>query len=94
MSLSINDTIKVEYSNEKGPLFFYPVLWLLLTRFSEKIHDFLTKFKDTEKDLTRGFADIDIGDHNDPATAETALTKYMKQLVRVKSTRLTRFERF
>ncbi|KAJ7578377.1 MCM2/3/5 family-domain-containing protein [Mycena floridula] len=49
----------------------------------EKIKDFMLKFKFQEKDVTRGFANINIGGDNQAATSELASLKYMSQLQKI-----------
>jgi hypothetical protein len=56
---------------------------------TEKISDFFNKFEGTEKDVTRGFGDLDLneeGEEGDGAAPEGFMRmKYGKQLVSARS---------
>jgi hypothetical protein len=54
-----------------------------LIRLLARIRDFLSKFKQEEKDLAQNFANIDIEDQTNGIPAEIRSLKYMSQLVRV-----------
>lgn len=54
-----------------------------LTGSLARIRDFLSKFKQEEKDLAQNFANIGIEDNTNGIPAEIRSLKYMSQLVRV-----------
>ena len=55
----------------------------MLIRLSDRIRDFLSKFKWQEKDLAQNFANIGIDDNDRGVPAELQGLKYMGQLVSV-----------
>ncbi len=55
----------------------FKTYWLLAL-----IKTFLSTFKCQDKDITSGFADIDIEDEQNASTSETRDLKYLNQLVR------------
>jgi len=89
MALPVASNIHINYETERGTRHLPEVilLWLIFT--SDRIRDFLSKFKGgQEKDFMLDFANIDLLDGNDPQRDESTSLKYIQQLVRV----ITRFE--
>jgi len=74
---------EVEYVTEKGAPLVHDVLFDNANLNADRIRDFLTKYKNQEKDLALNFANIGIDDPRDGIPAEIRGLKYMAHLVRV-----------
>ena len=75
----------INYADEKGMLHRYSLSCLRSDCLAvEKIEAFLSTFEGKDRELSRGFADLDLDDEND--VAPPSRQKYMKQLVRVSYT--------